>query len=105
MFQVYLFQNQIRMIPQAVILLCSKTRVLHFPMSEEYALTLQLHIFHIDYLAQLGLFLVEIRDIVLDSTCSSDRALHGPVYNKEIPTILFTVMLEVIGLHLRPTCS
>lgn len=83
--QSYFFQNQIQRLPKAVGPFPSTTRVLYIIVFREYALPLELHIFHLYYFAQLCFFLAMIKNVVVTFRHNPNFALLGSDSNKNDP--------------------
>lgn len=66
--EFYAFGNWIQMIQKGVAPFASAARILHVPVSREYAHPRQLYLSHLDYLVQLGHLLVRIEYARLTST-------------------------------------
>lgn len=58
--QAHGFIDQAQMLPQPVGPILSTTHVLHIPVLVGYALSVQLHLFHLGHLTECGLLLVGI---------------------------------------------
>lgn len=97
-FQLRVFRNLIQLIPQAVNFFISTTRVLLMTVSNNYALIRQLHLFDLNYLAQLDLLLVKVYHGFVTSRCDLNPALIGSAESNDIRRVLLLAMHEIVFL-------
>lgn len=86
--QAHVQWNQIWMISEATIFFPCTTPILYVPVYAEHELHRQTILFHLGKLIQLGLILVKIKRVVMNSRDHPNCALVQTVCNDEMPQIL-----------------